>query len=285
MTSDLPFSVPGSCALYSEDCLSVLGRLPTGSVDVVVTSPPYNIGVTYGAYDDSCLDRPSYLAWTGEWVRAVKRVLSPSGSLFLNMGGKPTDPWGPFEVAVALREILHLQNVIHWVKSISVDGVGAFGHYKPINSPRYLNDCHEYLFHFTPGGDTRLDRLAVGVPYKDPSNVSRWGSASSGVRCRGNVWFIPYRTIKSRKDDRPHPATFPEELARRALLLHGVGPGSVVMDPFMGLGTTGLAALGLGCSFVGCEIDPVYFELASSALRDARKDDDHDCCLSPSDRW
>lgn len=252
--------------LENRDCLEVLRDTPEDSVDVVVTSPPYNIGVSYSAFDDAAMTRSDYLEWTGRWVRAVKRVLSPSGSLFLNLGGKPTDPWGPFEVVHYLRGLLQLQNVIHWVKSISVDGVGTFGHYKPINSQRYLNDCQEYLFHFTRHGNVQLDRLAIGVPYQDPSNVARWGAAAPGVHCRGNVWFVPYKTIQSRKGQRPHPATFPVELARKALLLHGVNAESVVMDPFMGLGTTGLAALGLGSKFIGCEIDPEYFSVAQNHL-------------------
>jgi len=75
--------------------------------------------------------------------------------------------------------------VIHWIKSIAIsqDDVGdypgiegdvAVGHYKPINSKRFINDCHEYIFHFTHKGNVRLDRLAVGVPYQDKSNIDRW---------------------------------------------------------------------------------------------------------------
>src|SRR5262249_18971921 len=148
--------------------------------------------------------------WTNRWVAAAARVLRPGGSLFLNVGAKPTDPWTAFDVAQTVRGHLRLQNLIHWIKSIAIDQCDlAVGHYKPINSNRFLNDCHEVVFHFTRGGDTPLDRLALGVPYQDESNVGRWRGAGGGVRCRGNTWFIPYETIQRRDRDRPHPATFP----------------------------------------------------------------------------
>ena len=87
-------------------------RLAPGSVDVVVTSPPYNLGIAYSQYDDSG-SRAEYLAWLGRWAGQVRRVLSSAGSLFLNMGSKPTDPWGPYDVLMVMREYFHLQNQIH----------------------------------------------------------------------------------------------------------------------------------------------------------------------------
>ncbi len=163
---------------------------------------------------------------------AVARVLQNSGSLFLNVGAKPKDPWTALDVAQAARPHLELQNIIHWVKSIAIEkalagsraGLAddlAVGHYKPINSERFLNDCHEFVFHFSPTGDTPLDRRAVGVKYQDKSNVTRWQQAGSGLRCRGNTWFIPYDTIQSRDKERPHPATFPARLPEYCLRLHG----------------------------------------------------------------
>lgn len=266
--------------LHQGDCLEFLPRLPEASVDVVVTSPPYNIGIRYGAYDDTELSRKEYLDWLAGWALQVRRVLKPDGSLFLNLGSKPTDPWVPFEVITRLKEILALQNVIHWIKSIAIEkdfvGEGAglaedltVGHYKPINSNRFLNDCHEYVFHLTHRGDVSLDRLAVGVPYQDKSNLRRWTAAASDRHCRGNTWFIPYRTIQSRRSDRPHPASFPVELARKCILLHGARPGLKVMDPFLGIGHSALAAIQTGSDFLGCELDPEYFEVAFRAVQEA----------------
>jgi site-specific DNA-methyltransferase (adenine-specific) len=269
-----------SARLYLGDCLNVFRELPAQSVDVIVTSPPYNIGIQYNQYQDT-LSPPEYLEWTNEWLSAAARVLRPDGSLFLNVGARPSDPWTAMDVAQTARAHLQLQNVIHWVKSIAIDhelaGVNAgldrdlaVGHYKPINSDRFLNDCHEFVFHFTPKGDTRLDRLALGVAYQDQSNATRWRAGAEGVRCRGNTWFIPYETIQRRDRDRPHPATFPARLPEQCLRLHGLSRIKTVMDPFLGLGSTGIACLRLGVDFIGAEIDESYLAIAQERMKSDR---------------
>jgi site-specific DNA-methyltransferase (adenine-specific) len=264
---------------FHGNCLDILPQLSSASVQTIVTSPPYNLGVAYRTYDDR-LPRSEYLEWTGRWIQAARHVLDPVGSLFLNVGGKPSDPWTALDVAQAARPYLHLQNTFHWVKSIAIDpdAVGAasgltqplaVGHYKPINSPRFVNDCHEFIFHFTPTGRTPLERLAIGVPYQDESNVSRWRSASSGIRCRGNTWFLPYETIQDRDEDRPHPATFPVRLPEYCLRLHGLGRIREAADPFLGLGNTAVACARLGVSFVGIEMDAGYLAEAVARTRAA----------------
>ncbi|MCR4425794.1 MAG: site-specific DNA-methyltransferase [Firmicutes bacterium] len=269
-----------TCVLANFDCLSGIPKtVDPGSVDVVVTSPPYNLGINYNSYDDR-ISRQEYLEWTREWASQVAHALSPGGSLFLNIGSKPTDPWVPYEVLFVLRPLFQLQNVIHWIKSIAIahadvgnypgiTGDVAVGHYKPIRSKRFLNDCHEYIFHLTKAGDVALDRLAVGVPYQDKSNIGRWEGAQSGRRCRGNTWFIPYETIQSSEADRPHPATFPVRLPEMCIKLHGLERCNLVMDPFMGIGNTALACIRLGVSFVGFEIDESYFDLGLAKVRKA----------------
>ena len=262
----------GALRFYLGDSLDVMRALEPGSVSAVVTSPPYNLGVEYRSYEDS-LPREHYLEWTDAWIRAVARALEPEGSLFLNVGAKPTDPWTALDVAQTARRHLTLQNTIHWVKSIAIDrdqaGTGAaldrdlaVGHYKPINSPRFVNDCHEFIFHFTPQGRTPLDRQAIGVPYQDASNIARWRTGGSNRRCRGNTWFIPYETIQSRDKDRPHPATFPPRVPDQCLRLHGLSRLKLVMDPFLGLGSTAVACVQLGLNFIGVEMDKEYLGVA-----------------------
>ena len=272
---------PGKSAhFHLGDCVEVLNRFEPRSVDVIVTSPPYNLGIAYNRYEDK-LSAHDYLEWTNTWVAAAARVLRPDGSLFLNVGSRPIDPWTALDVAQAARSHLRLQNTIHWIKSIAIDmgsaGAAAgltrdlaVGHYKPINSDRFLNDCHEFIFHFTPGGSTNLDRLALGVPYQDQSNVTRWRAAADGVRCRGNTWFIPYETIQRRDRDRPHPATFPSRLPEQCLRLHGLNRVRLAMDPFTGLGSTAVACARLGVNFIGAEIDETYLEEAIARTRDAK---------------
>src|SRR5512144_1081915 len=84
------------------DCVELLGALPPASVSVIVTSPPYNLGVRYRSYDDT-LPRADYLEWTDAWIAAARVALEREGSLFLNMGAKPTDPWTALDVAQRVR--------------------------------------------------------------------------------------------------------------------------------------------------------------------------------------
>jgi site-specific DNA-methyltransferase (adenine-specific) len=264
---------------YHGDCLAVLPALDRGSVDVIVTSPPYNLGIKYRSYEDD-LPRSEYLAWSDQWLRAASKVCGAHASLFLNVGAKPTDPWIPLEVAQVARRYFKLQNTIHWVKSIAIDrestgeALGldrdvAVGHYKPINSERFVNDCHEFIFHFTPDGRTKLDRRAVGVPYQDKSNAARWATGGDGKRCRGNTWFIPYETIQSRDRDRPHPASFPPKVPEQCLRLHGIERAQTVLDPFLGLGNTAIAAGRLGLNFIGIEMDAHYLGEAVARVKAA----------------
>jgi site-specific DNA-methyltransferase (adenine-specific) len=257
--------------LYLMDCLDGMAALDEGSVTVVVTSPPYNIGVNYRTYEDR-KSQDEYLKWIRSLGSAIHRVLEPEGSFFLNVGSRPTDPWLAWDVASQLRGTFVLQNAIQWVKSIAI-GEESAGHYKPITSPRFLHDCHEYIFHFTNTGTVQLDRLAIGVPYQDKSNIGRWRIAQRDLRCRGNTWFIPYRTIRDRSSQRPHPSTFPVELPDMCIRLHGVSRVRRVLDPFVGLGSTAVAAYRLGVACVGFDIDRYYLDVARSQLTSYAEDD------------
>ncbi len=253
------------------DCVKGMQTIANESVDLVVTSPPYNLGISYRSYKDR-LPKDDYLTWNESWAVEVHRVLKSDGAMFLNLGAANTDPLLPFEVVLRLaRNLFRLQNTIHWVKSISIEletgNTFSKGHFKPINSRRYLNDCHEYVFHLTKSGDVVIDRLAVGVPYADKSNIARWEhTAGSDRRCGGNTWFVPYRTIRNRAGQRPHPATFPVELAERCIRLHGK-PNAIVMDPFLGLGASAEAAQRQRATrFIGFEIDPEYAAYAAKRV-------------------
>ncbi|MCX6826926.1 MAG: site-specific DNA-methyltransferase [candidate division Zixibacteria bacterium] len=262
-------------SIYNEDCIGGMKKhLRPGSIDIVVTSPPYNIGVKYDVYNDSS-PRSEYLEWMWSWGKAVKRVLKDSGSLFLNVGSKPTSPDVPFQVLATLQDDFKLQNVIHWIKSIYIEANGYdqkininVGHYKPINSRRFLNDTHEYIFHLTQTAQVPIDRLALGIPYKDNTNINRWQMGRKMLRCRGNCWFIPYKTIQNRRLDRPHPASFPPQLAENCIKLHGLKKNVTVLDPFMGIGNTGSACLKLGVRFIGFEIDSHYYQTAEKSLKE-----------------
>ncbi len=261
--------------LEVRDCIEGMRALADGSVDLVVTSPPYNLGIKYENYKDT-LTRENYLEWSKAWAGEVKRILKPDGSFFLNVGACPSEPLMPHELVVELkRSFFALQNTFHWIKSITIetkDGKTiSAGHFKPLQSPRYITDCHEYVFHLTKDGTTPLDRLGVGVPYSDKSNIARWShTGGRDLRCRGNNWFIPYKTINSRDQDRPHPATFPVELAVFCVKIHGLKPGMVMLDPFLGIGHAALAAKQCEVAkFIGFDIDEGYVTVAREALKQA----------------
>jgi site-specific DNA-methyltransferase (adenine-specific) len=278
--------------LRRQDCITGMSRLAEGSVDLVVTSPPYNLGISYRKYSDR-QDRRSYLGWCGEWAGQVRRVLRPDGSFFLNIGAAPSNPMLPHEIVMTFREFFVLQNTIHWIKSIAIDdhcsrrpagdarasrreaatAIRSFGHFKPINSPRFLNDCHEYVFHFTKSGRVELNRLALGVPYQDKSNITRWRhTQGDDLRCRGNTWFVPYETIQSREKERPHPATFPVQLAEWCIKLHGASRVRSMLDPFLGIGNSAVGAQRCGVKkFLGFEIDDAYLSEAKRRVRSDRR--------------
>lgn len=266
--------------LLHGDCLQVLATLPASSVDLVVTSPPYNLGIGYKSFKDTA-PREEFLLWCGKWAAELKRVMTGDASFFLNVGASPVSPLLPHQLILALTDgaepLFTLQNTFHWIKSITIGTPGgdqvSAGHFKPINSKRFVNDCHEYVFHLTKTGGVELDRRAAGVPYVHKSNIARWGhTGGADLRCRGNTWFIPYETIQSRDKERPHPATFPVALVEQCVRIHGKGPGTRLLDPFLGIGTSAIAAHRCGItSFTGIELDAHYLETARERL-DAETD-------------
>jgi len=255
------------------DCLQGLPKLDVESVDIIVTSPPYNIGKKYLSYQD-VQPRHEYLDWMETVARKCKSILKETGSFFLNFGGKPTDPWVAFDIANRFRNHFVMQNTIHWIKSIAISksDVGdystiiddiAVGHYQPVNSTRYLSNCHEYIFHFTKTGNVALDHLAIGVKYQDKTNIGRWKKAVKDLRGRGNTWFIPYQTIQNA---RSHPTIFPVKLPEMCIKLHGYTNDTLVLDPFIGTGSTAVACKRLGVKYIGFDIDTTYVTIAEKTL-------------------
>jgi len=257
-----------SIELSTIDCIEGMRRLADNSVDVVVTSPPYNLGINYRNYRDKRKSQ-DYLEWSVQWATEVRRVLAENGSFFLNLGACPSDPMLPHELIVRMRgNLFELQNTFHWIKSISIQTpegkIISAGHFKPIQSDRFVTDCHEFVFHLTKTGTVTLHRRAIGVPYTHKSNISRWGHTQGrDLRCRGNNWFIPYQTIKSQENDRPHPATFPVDLAVFCLKIHGCRKDLTVLDPFVGIGHSAIAAKQCDVGrFIGFDIDDEYIKVA-----------------------
>jgi site-specific DNA-methyltransferase (adenine-specific) len=256
--------------IINSDCLKALKSLQDESVDVIITSPPYNINMeTY--YKDN-KNYQDYLNWLESIFTELKRILKNNGSFFLNISGSCRQPYVPFDVCCSARKSFVLQNNIVWVKSISLpegDSWKSSGHFKPIRGKRFLNKQHESIFHFSKNGSTEIDRLSIGVPYEEKYNLKRWehdsycGSPQLDVRCRGNVWYIPYTTTKNKKKN---SVAFPVKLPEYCIKLHGYDENTVVLDPFLGCGTTLAACDLLNVNGIGIEIDEEYCKLSIDYL-------------------
>ncbi len=111
----------GDQVLKLGNCLTAMAGMPAQSIDVVVTSPPYNLNLAYGVYDDS-REEPEYVDWLFEVSAAIKKVMKPNGSFFLNITGSSSRPYVPFELMVRLRGLgFFLQNHITWIKLIGME--------------------------------------------------------------------------------------------------------------------------------------------------------------------
>ena len=113
-------------------------------------------------------------------------------------------------------------------------------------------------------GKPKIDRLAIGIPYEDKGNVERYSDVDK--HCRGNIWRIGYKTIKSR-DEKPHPHRYPEQLVRDIILLSRLKEGSWILDPFVGSGTTLIASNRRGMNSIGFEIDKRRFKSAQKRVK------------------
>jgi len=252
----------GRYQIRQGDCLEELCKLKNTSVDVIITSPPYNIDKEYNLYDDK-LPEGEYLSFMREVFLELYRVLKEDGSFFLNISSKASNKELEFKLLnIIVNSSFCIQNHIVWLKSIAFDD-DARGHYKPVNSSRFISNFHESVYHLTKNKKVELDKLSIGVPYKDKSNKSRYNEGKD-LRCRGNVWFIPYETVSHKRD---HPCPFPVKLPEYCIKLHGVERCKCVLDPFAGIGSALIAAKNLSIKeALGIEKDPEYVKVANKEL-------------------
>jgi site-specific DNA-methyltransferase (adenine-specific) len=253
--------------IYNGDAIETINNyIKEQEIDVVITSPPYNLGKKYSSYNDK-IPFNNYINWMNDFGKTIYKILKSDGSFFLNIGYQNLQPSTPFILVQKLTEYFKLQNTIIWTKSITVNSE-SYGHFIPNNSNRYLNNIFEYVFHFTKDGSKTIDRNSIGVPYKDKRNIERFENNKNkgDVRCGGNVWFIPHKTVKSKEEKFNHPTSFPDELVRRCILLNGYDDNTKVLDPFMGVGTTLKACVGLNINGIGIDVDKNYCEIAKNRI-------------------
>jgi site-specific DNA-methyltransferase (adenine-specific) len=254
--------------LHQQDCISWMQSQADASIDVVVSSPPYNKGIAYNGYQDRRLD---YLDWMSVvWTEAC-RILKPTGHLFLNIAGSPTQPFLAYEVAKSVPWTV--QNNIAWAKAVEFKGHIYGRSTVNINSKFRLPNGHETVWHFTHKGKTPIDIQASAVPYRPEFAEDNFKRTGRRTRPTTTCWHIPYETTgymgadaAEVKGDKGHPAIFPRELVRHCLRVAGVKPGHVVYDPFAGTGTTLAVAKEMGLDSIGTEIDTDYCDFIRKRL-------------------
>jgi site-specific DNA-methyltransferase (adenine-specific) len=227
------------------DCETVLKEMDNESIDLVITSPPYKSsdGFSYALISDVC--------------KELYRIQRSNTLFFLNFGHLAEDKLRPFQVCEsAMAQGYELNDTIVWVKN----------HYKPIQGGRRLNNLTEFIFLLYKGRMPKLNRIAIGIPYVDKSNASRFNKGVD-LHCAGNVWYIDYPTITHR-DQKLHPDRFPLELPERCIKLCGYDV-KTVLDPFAGSATTCLAAKKLGKDYVGIEKDEKNHKISLERLSDS----------------
>eukprot|EP01051_Picozoa_sp_SAG22_P018064 SAG22_NODE_2940_length_2088_cov_3.696833_1_plen_329_part_10 len=124
-----------------------------------------------------------------------------------------------------------------------------------------MNNTHEFIYHFTADGAQDIDKRSIGVPYTHKGNLERFDH-DVDLRCRGNCWFVPYEPINSSAQRGNHPATFPADIPEMCIKLSGKKAG-VVLDPFVGTGTTAIVASNLGFDAIGFDISQQYLDFAT----------------------
>lgn len=224
------------------------------SIKVCVTSPPYFRNKTYETQYETYEEYRTYLKQV--W-KEVKRVLRNDGILFVNIGDSFENQLKSHDIARDIVECgFHFVQTVIWVK----------GHHSPVQGDRHLNHLFEYIFIFSKDPKNySLERLAIGVPYMDKSNIGRWKIAKKDLRCRGDVWRINYETVQNRSQ-KLHEAIFPSELPETCIKLVSSDEKDFVLDPFLGSGTTILAASKLGRNSIGYEINPRYEKIIRKKL-------------------
>ena len=233
------------------------------SVDLVVTSPPYNIDIKYGnnhqngkaigskgrKYDDN-MSEQQYRKKLKQVASEIQRVIKDNGVVYINMKNRYVDSQilPPFWI-IDFFSTMYLKNIIIW----NFDWGGS--------TPKRFSPRYEYLFFFTKNKTDwtfNINDIAV------PSVNFRPDRYKSQYKNPSDVWRIPL--VSGNFQERTsHPAQYPEKLVERVVLA-STHPGDIVRDPFMGSGTTAVVAKNLGRYYIGYETEKEYIKIANQRI-------------------
>ncbi len=254
--------------LHKGECLDLLKKLPDESVDLVVTSPPYCMGKAYeDSHDDIETFKVQHINIFNELYRVVKKGGSICWQVGYHISDKCVIPLDCiiYNIFTSMSESLEnpfiLRNRIIW----------TFGH--GLNSTNRFSGRHETIMWFTKGKHTIFNLDEVRVPQKYPGKRSYKGpnkgqlSGNPLGKNPSDVWDIP--NVKAKHVEKTeHPCQFPVVIPQR-LIKALTTPSGLVLDPFMGSGSTGVAAIIEGRRFVGAEIKKEYYDISVIRLKDA----------------
>ena len=272
--------------LHLGDCLEIMPTLPAESVGLIVTSPPYNVRKNYGnGYSDE-IPWPTYYEWLGRVLDECYRVLEMGGTLAINVPSvvgwqsehKYAHTWADYDPSVPTHRYgkkalgrgrseplgfrlwsmmagrdSHMREPLIWVKGGDEESTVARDNRMGSDNNPYLRSVHEFILigskgqWFHRGGTGR--RGKDEVPFHEETK---------------DVWYI------RPESDALHPAVFPVEIPRRLIRLYTHASDAIVLDPFCGRGTTGVAAMELDRTFIGIEQNLRYVEIADGAIIQAR---------------
>ena len=245
------------------DSLSLMERLRPQSVDLLIADPPYNLYKNFGGESFRKADDRAYAAYSEAWLSRILPLLKENASAYICC-----DPMTGMILAPILKEYFYVRNRITWQRE---KGRGSKTNWKNAMEDIYfLTRGKEYTFH----PERVLLRRKVNAPYKEDGLPKDWQETPDGKfrdTYPGNFWddlTVPYWSMA---ENTAHPTQKPEKLLAK-LILASSEEGDTVFDPFLGSGTTAVAAKKLGRHFLGVEQVPEYAALAVKRLQLAEED-------------
>ncbi len=226
-----------------------MAGIPDNAVHLMITSPPYNVSKSY----DEDLSLDEYLAMLKRVFSETYRVLAPGGRACINvanLGRKPYIPLSDFVSQMMLAIGFLMRGEIIWDKAAGAGVSMAWGSWMSASNP-VLRDIHEYILIFSKGTFQRK-KMAHHENTIQKEDFMAWTKS---------VWTINPESAKKVG----HPAPFPVELPYRLIQLYSY-KNDIILDPFMGSGTTAIAALRAARNYIGYELDPAYVQLAEERI-------------------
>lgn len=246
------------------DLFNAIEYLPNSFIDLLFVDPPYNLTKNFNERSFKEMNQESYEAWLDSWIKKIDRLLKPNAAIYICGDWKSSS--AIFNVA---RKYFVPQNRITWERE---KGRGAKSNWK---------NCSEDIWFFTKSkkftfnlDDVKIKRKVI-APYRDENGVPKdWEKHEHGnfrITHPSNLWTDITIPFWSMAENTEHPTQKPEKLLAK-IILASSNAGNLIFDPFLGSGTTAVAAKKLGRNYCGVEIDKYYCCLAEKRLENTKHD-------------